>query len=117
VGRTIRGFVSLASAKIRSVLGLVESTLWNLFGLDLGVVVRSLGIPSRLGGLEKKLLQEVDMWLMAPKRTRTAPVYEVDHWHVRPKTRKSRNRNRIRFVELCKAVLIREVLTFNLSHP
>ena len=33
VGRTIRGFISLASAKICSTLGLDESTLWNLFGL------------------------------------------------------------------------------------
>ena len=57
----IRGFVSLASAKICSVLGLDVSTL---FGLDLDVVVRSLGVPSSLGGLEEKQLQEVDMRLM-----------------------------------------------------
>ena len=61
LGRMIRGFVSLASAKICSVLGLDVSTL---FGLDLDVVVRSLGVPSSLGGLEEKQLQEVDMRLM-----------------------------------------------------
>jgi UDP-xylose/UDP-N-acetylglucosamine transporter B4 len=64
VGRTICGVVSSASAKISSALGLDESTLWNLFGLDLDVVVRSLGVPSSLGGLEEKQLQEVDMRLM-----------------------------------------------------
>ena len=64
VGRTIRVFVSLASAKVYSVLGLDVSTLWNLFGLDLDVVVQSVGVPSSLGGLEEKQLQEVDMRLM-----------------------------------------------------
>ena len=64
VGRTIRGFVSLTSAKICSVLGLDESPLWNLFGLNLYVGVRSLGVSSGLGGLEEKRLQEVDMQLM-----------------------------------------------------
>ena len=64
LGHMIRGFVSLASAKFCSGLGLDVSTLWNLFGLDLDVVVSSLGIPSSLGGLEEKRLQEVDMRLM-----------------------------------------------------
>ena len=66
VGRTIRGLVSFTSAKICSVLGLDELTLWNLFGLDWDAVVRSLGVPSSLGlgGLEEKQLQEVDMRLM-----------------------------------------------------
>ena len=66
VGRTIGGLVSLTSAKICSVLGLDESTLWNLFGLDMDVVVRSLGVPLSLslGWLEEKKLQEVDMRLM-----------------------------------------------------
>ena len=66
VGQAICGFIFLASAKVCNVLGLDldESTLWNLFGLDLDVVVRSLGIPSSLEGLEEKQLQEVDMQLM-----------------------------------------------------
>ena len=67
VGRTIGGFVSLASANIFSVLGLDESTLWNLFHeLDFDVVFRSLGVPSSLslGGFEEKKPQEVDMRLM-----------------------------------------------------
>jgi UDP-xylose/UDP-N-acetylglucosamine transporter B4 len=58
VGRTIRGFVSLASAKFCSVLGLDESTLLNMFGLDLDLVASSLGV------LGEKQLQEVDMRLM-----------------------------------------------------
>ena len=62
VGHTIRGLASLASAKICSVLELDESTLWNVFGLDLDDVVRTLGVP--LGGLGEKHLQEVDMQLM-----------------------------------------------------
>ena len=33
VGRTIRGLNSLTSSKLCHVLGLDESTLWNLFGL------------------------------------------------------------------------------------
>ena len=33
VGRTFRGLNSLTSAKLCHVLGLDESTLWNLFGL------------------------------------------------------------------------------------
>jgi solute carrier family 35 (UDP-xylose/UDP-N-acetylglucosamine transporter), member B4 len=64
VGRAIRGFVSLASAKMCSALGLDESILWNSFVLDLDAVFRSLGVPSSLGGLEEKKLQEVDMRLM-----------------------------------------------------
>ena len=66
MGRTIHGLASLTTAKICSVLGLDESTWWNLFGLDLDVMVRSLGVPSSLilGGLEEKRLQEVDMRLM-----------------------------------------------------
>ena len=42
----------------------VSALVWNLFGLDLDVVVSSLGVPSSLGGLEDKKLQEVDMRLM-----------------------------------------------------
>ena len=66
VGRTIRGFVSLASAKNCSVLGLDKSTLcqWKLFGLDLDAMVRSLGVPSSLGGFRGEQPQEVDMQLM-----------------------------------------------------
>ena len=66
VGRTIGGFVSLASANICSVLGLDQSILWNLFELDFDVMFRSLGVPSSLNleGLEEKRLQEVDMRLM-----------------------------------------------------
>ena len=37
---------------------------WNLFGLDLDVVVKFLRISSNPEGLEEKLLQEVDMRLM-----------------------------------------------------
>ena len=66
VGRTIGGFISLASANICSVLGLDQSILWNLFELDFDVMFRSLGVPSSLNleGLEEKRLQEVDMRLM-----------------------------------------------------
>ena len=64
MGRMTHGFVSLASAKTCSVLGLDESILWNSFGLDLDVVVRLLGVPSSIGGLGEKQLQEVDMRLM-----------------------------------------------------
>ena len=45
-GRTIGRFVSLASTKI---VVSSESALWNLFGLDLDVVVRLLDVPSSLG--------------------------------------------------------------------
>ena len=50
VGRMIGSFVSLASTKF---VASSESTLWNLSGLNLDVVVRSLeNVPSSLGGLE-----------------------------------------------------------------
>lgn len=29
--------------------------MWDLFGLDLDIVVRSLGVASNLGGFEEKL--------------------------------------------------------------
>ena len=64
LGYKVHGFVCLASAKFCSVFGLDVSTLWSLFGLNLDVVVKSLGVPSSLGGLEEKQLQEVDMRLM-----------------------------------------------------
>jgi hypothetical protein len=51
MGRTIRGF------------GL---DVWNLFGLDLDVVVSSLGVASSLGGLGEEQVQEVDMFSLAP---------------------------------------------------
>ena len=49
---------------IPSYVELDESTLWNLFGLDLDVVVRSLSVASSLGGPGRKQLLEVDMQLM-----------------------------------------------------
>ena len=48
--RMIGSFVFLASTKF---VASSESTLWNLSGLNLDVVVRSLeNVPSSLGGLE-----------------------------------------------------------------
>ena len=60
MGRTIQGFLFLASAKIcttSSALGLNESTL---FGLDY-VAVRSVGVASSLGGLGEKQVHDVNM--------------------------------------------------------
>ena len=54
MGRTIRGFIYLASANLRRI------NLVNLIGLDMDTVVRSLGVVSSFGGLGKKL-REVDM--------------------------------------------------------
>ena len=73
---TFSYLISGASAKICSVLGLVST----LFGLDLDVVVRSLVVLSRLGGLGEKQLLEVDMRLMWTGELREA--------------KKSRNKNR-----------------------
>ena len=60
---TIRGFVSLASAKTCSVLGFGRIDPCGIC-LDLDVVVRPLGLPSSLGGLGERLLQEMNMRLI-----------------------------------------------------
>ena len=66
VGRAIFDFAFLAWGKICSMLGLdgsvFDSSLWNMFGLDLDAVFGSLGVASSLGG--EKQPQEVDRRLM-----------------------------------------------------
>ena len=97
-------FRLFSSANFFGVLGL-DKTLWNLFGLDLDAVVRSLVVPSSL----EKQLREVDMRLMW-----TGPLlfslssldirWEVDH------VRKRRYRDKVPEEE-------NEVSTFHLSLP
>ena len=55
---SISGFRFFNIGKICSVLGLDESTLWNLFGLDLDVVVRSRGVVWSLGGLREAVAED-----------------------------------------------------------
>lgn len=83
-GRTIRRVRSFVSfklvSKFCSVLGsgLDELTLWNLFGLDLDIVVRLLDVASSLGELGRNSYtgrtQEVDMWTGAVLRLQVVQV-------------------------------------------
>ena len=84
VGRTIRGFIYLASANLFSVLEFNESTLWTW----LDKLVRSLGVVSSLGGLGKKL-REVDM--KGGRNPGTVSVLFFFNWLTTYSEKESRN--------------------------
>ena len=69
VGRVIHGFASLTWETICNVLGLdgsiLDSSLWNIFGVDLDVVFSLLGVVPSFGRFgEEKQPQEVDTRMM-----------------------------------------------------